>query len=105
MVLPFLYHNAFPFDNLNNLTFLGFIKIIIIIIIRMNKKNSNRSLSLKPPPDLTLLFNQFINAIPENSSDPENTIQSKYYDIVELQQLKIPSKEQALSCLIFIPAH
>ena len=53
---------------------------------------------MKLPSDLTLLFNQFNNAIPENrSSDPENVIQSKYYDIDELQKLKIPNKENSLS--------
>ena len=52
---------------------------------------------MKPPPDLALLFNQFNNTIPENRSDPENVIQSKYYDIDELQQLKIPNKEKSLS--------
>ena len=60
-------------------------------------KNLNSSLVLKPPPDLALLFNQFNNAIPENRSDPENVIQSKYYDIDELQKLKIPNKENSLS--------
>ena len=52
---------------------------------------------MKLPPDLTLLFNQFNNAIPENRRDPENVIQSKYYDINELQKLKIPNKENSLS--------
>ena len=50
---------------------------------------------MKPPPDLALLFNQFNNVIPENHSDPENVIQSKYYDIDELQKLKIPNKENS----------
>ena len=59
-------------------------------------KNSNSSLILKLPV-LALLFNQFNNAIPENNNDPENVIQSKYYDIDELQQLKIPNKEKSLS--------
>ena len=36
-------------------------------------------------------------SISENDSDPQNVIQSKYYDIDELQQLKIPNKEKALS--------
>ena len=76
----------FPFGNLNNQKFLGFVN-------NNNdnnneSKNSNSSLILKPPPDLALLFNQFNNAIPENNSDPENVIQSKYYHIDELQQLK-----------------
>ena len=30
-------------------------------------------------------------------SDPENVIQSKYYDIGRLKQLKIPNKEKSLS--------
>ena len=56
------------------------ITIIITIIIIRNQKIQIVSLILKPPPDLALLFNQFNNAIPENNSDPENVIQSKYYD-------------------------
>ena len=85
----------FPFGNLNNQKFLGFVN-------NNNdnnneSKNSNSFLILKPPPDLALLFNQFNNAIPENNNDPENVIQSKYYDIDELQQLKIPNKEKSLS--------
>ena len=59
--------------------------------------NLNSSLLLKPPPDLTLHCNQFNNAIPENRSDPENVVQSKYYDIDELQKLTIPNKENSLS--------
>ena len=97
MVLPFLYHNGmlFPFANLNNQKFLRF--------VNNNNDNNNKSKSsksfliVKPPPDLALIFNQFNNAIPENNNDPENVIQSKYYDIDELQQLKIPNKEKSLS--------
>ena len=59
-------------------------------------KNSNSSLILKLPV-LALLFNQFNNAIPENNNDPENVIQSKYYDIDKLQHLKISNKEKSLS--------
>ena len=54
------------------------------------KQKLNSSLLLKLPPDLALLFNQFNNAIPENRSDTENVIQSKYYEIDELQQLQFP---------------
>ena len=94
----------FLFGNLNNQKFLGF-----IIIINNNNdnnnnnnnnnksKNSNSSLILKPAPDQALLFNQFNNAIPENISDLENVIQSKYYGIDELQQLKLPNNEKSLS--------
>ena len=82
----------FPIGNLNNEKILG--------VVNNNNdnnksKNSNSSVILTPP-DLAPLFNQFSNAIPENNSDPENVIQSKY-DIDELQQLKIPNKEKSLS--------
>ena len=83
----------FPFGNLNNQKFLGFVNTNND---NNESKNSNSSPTLKSPPDLALLFNQFNNAIPENNSDPENVIQSKY-DIDELQQLKIPNKEKSLS--------
>ena len=82
----------FPFVDLNNQKFLGFINDN-----NNESKNSNSSLILKPLPDLALLFNHFNNAIPENNSDPENVLQSKYYDIDELQQLRIPNKEKSLS--------
>ena len=80
----------FPFGNLNNQKFLGFVHNINDN--NNESKNSNSSLILKPPPDLALLFNQFNNAIAENNSDPENGMQSKYYDFDELQQLKTLNK-------------
>ena len=79
-------------NNRNFLTFIGDNNTI-----SNETKFLNSSLLLKPPLDLALLFNQFNNAIPENGSDPENIIQSKYYDIDELQQFKIPNKEKPLS--------
>ena len=71
--------------------------VIIILFTSSETKDLNNSLLLKPPPALALLFNQFDNAIPENRSDLENVIQSKYYDINELQNIKIPNKENSLS--------
>ena len=91
-------NTLFPFGNLNNQNFLNFIGNNDTVT-SSETNNLNSSLLLKPPPDLTLLFNQFNNAIPENCSDPENVIQSKYYDIDELQKLKIPNKENSLSLL------
>ena len=92
----------FPFGNLNNQKFLGFINNNNNNNINNDNNNnininnkelevSNSFLILKPPPDLARLFNQSSNAIPENNSVPENVIQSKYYEIDELQQLKIPN--------------
>ena len=89
-------NTLFPFGNLNNQNFQTFIGNKKTIT-NSETKNLNSSLLLKPPRDLTLLCNQFNNAIPENRSDPENVIQSKYYDIDELQKLKIPNKENSLS--------
>ena len=89
-------NTLFPLGNLNNQIFLNFIGNNNTIT-SSKTNNLNSFLLLKPPPDLALLFNQFNNAIPENRSDPENVIQSKYYDIDELQKLKIPNKENSLS--------
>ena len=83
-------NTLFPFGNLNNQNFLNFIGNNNAIT-SSETKNLNSSKILKPPPDLALLFNQFNNAI------PKNVIQSKYYDIDELQKLKIPNKENSLS--------
>ena len=88
----------FPIGNLNNEKILGFVNNNND---NNKSKNSNSSVILTPP-DLAPLFNQFSSAIPENNSDPENVIQSKY-DIDELQQLKIPNKEKPLF-FILIPA-
>ena len=72
----------FPFGNLNNQNFLNFIGNNNTIT-SSETKNLNSSMLLKSPPDLARLFNQFNNTIPENCSDPENVIQSKYYDVDE----------------------
>ena len=52
--------------------------------------NSENSLLLKPSENLKLLVNQFNNNVsPEDNTDPEDVFQSKYYDIDELQTMKI----------------
>ena len=53
--------------------------------------------SLKPPSDLALLYDQFNNTSPEKSNDPENVVNSKYYDIDQIQTLKFPNKHKSLS--------
>ena len=59
--------------------------------------NIEGSLLLKPSEDLKLLVNQFNNnASPEDNTDPENVVQSKYYDIDKLQTMKIPNKDKSL---------
>ena len=51
---------------------------------------------MKPSENLKFLVNQFNNnASPEENTDPENVVQSKYYDIDELQTMKIPNKDKS----------
>ena len=60
--------------------------------------NNEASLLLKPSENLKLLVNQFNDdASPESNIDPENVVQSKYYDIDELQTMKIPNKDKSLA--------
>ena len=61
------------------------------------ENDHNTSLLLKPSPNLELLVNQFNNATPENNNDPEKTFSSKYYDIDEMHNIKIPQKNKSLS--------
>ena len=44
-------------------------------------------------------MNQLNNAFPEDNNDPENVIQSKCYNINELQNMKIPNKDNLLTLL------
>ena len=61
------------------------------------ENDHNSSLLPKPSPNLELLVNQFNNATPENNNDPEKISSSKYYDIDEMHNLKIPHKNKSLS--------
>ena len=61
------------------------------------ENDQNSSLSLKPSSNLELLVNQFSNATPENSNDPEKVCTSKYYDIEEMHNTQIPHKNKSLS--------
>ena len=61
------------------------------------ENDHNSSLSLKPSSNLELLVNQFYNATPENSNDPEKVCSSKYYDIEEMHNIEIPHKNKLLS--------
>ena len=57
----------------------------------------NSSLSLKPSSNLELLVNQFNNATPENSNDPEKVCSSKCCDIEEMHNIKIAHKNKSFS--------
>ena len=45
-----------------------------------------------PPPNLALLFNQF-NDTSEQNGNPENVVNSRYFDIDEMQALKLHDKK------------
>ena len=54
------------------------------------ENDHDSSLPLKPSSNLELLVNQFNNATPEKSTDPEKT--SKYHDIEEMYNIEISHK-------------
>ena len=87
----------FPFNSLSsNKKFLACCTSTDSNIIQWKDLENNHasSLSLKPLSfngyhyHLKLLVNQFNNATPENSNDPEKISSSKYYDIEEIITLK-----------------
>ena len=51
----------------------------------------------QPPSDLAVLYNQFNNTSPEKNNDSDNVINSKYYDIDQIQTLKFPDKHKSLT--------
>ena len=61
------------------------------------ENDDNSLLSLKPSSKLKLLLNQFTNATPENSNDPEKISSSKYYYIEEIYNVEILHKNKLLS--------
>ena len=67
-----------------------------------DNENEFNNLVLKPPPSLSSLFNQF-NNIPQthDHKDPENVVRSKYYDLEEVQLMKILDKNSSRQCLLF----
>ena len=58
-----------------------------------NVSRKNSSIHLTPPPNLALLINQFNNTSPEQNVDPENVVNSRYFDIDEIQALKLHDKK------------
>ena len=90
--------SIFSFDCLNN-------KKLASLFTRQSEANnysfgSNKSsLLLNPSPKVTNLVNQFNNntIIDGNNNAADNFIHSKYFDIDEIQKLKILNKEKCLS--------
>ena len=65
---------------------------------KLDNMNSTSTLVLKQPANLSQLFNQFNNTTENHTNkDPDNAVQCRYYDIQEIQTLKIPNKSKSLS--------
>ena len=87
----------FPFGTLNNKTFNQYINSSNIQSKDIDQDNSC-NLVLKPPPNLKSLFNQFNNSSQiHDFIDPENGVSCKYYNLEEVQTMKIPNKKNSLS--------
>ena len=90
--------NIFPFGTLTNKDFISSITVTNSFSKSTNSNNDKESLlSLKPPSDLALLYNQFNNTSPERNNDPENVVNSKFYDTDEIQTLEYPDKHKFLA--------
>ena len=72
-----------------------FFLLVLNNYIEISNKNSFGL--LKPPPNLALLFNKFNNSSPKQQIDPENVVNSTYFDIDQIQSLKFSQKEKSLS--------
>ena len=88
--------HLFQFGTLDNKKFMHH------IVNSSNMKNDNKiefnNLVLKPPAGLSSLFNQFNNMLQTHDhKDPENVVRCKYYDLEEVQSMKIPNKNSCLS--------
>ena len=62
-----------------------------------NSDSNESCLSLKPPKNLSYLFNEFDPFSPDINNTPENVINSNYYDIDQLQALKEFTDKSSLS--------
>ena len=66
--------------------------------------NSTSTLVLKQPANLSQLFNQNNTTENHTNKDADNAVQCRYYDIEEIQTLKI-TKIKASPYLCFILMH
>ena len=93
MILGFVSHAVAIYfcSVLRKIKTLSLVSVIVTNLKTFVDQDS--SLFLKPSEHLKHLVNQFNNMSSQpdyiNSDDPENTVSSKYYDIDELQNLKI----------------
>ena len=83
----------FPFTTINNFKLYP----LLSDKIYCNSDSNESRLALKPPKNLSYLFNKF-NSVPSDiNNTPENIISSNYYDINQLQTLKEFTDKSSLS--------
>ena len=86
----------FSFGTLNNKTFNQYIHSSNIQNKDIDQNNSS-NLVLKPPPNLNSLFNQLNNSSQiHDFKYHENVVNCKYYNLEEVQTMKIPNKKNGL---------
>ena len=86
-----------PFGKLNNQNFKSF--VIFFTEASSNAKHNQESstLLLKPPPNVSLLFNQFNDLLAEsNRANRKNVINCNNYDIDYIQKIKTNSSSLSL---------
>ena len=85
----------FPFTTINNLFSDRFYS---------NSDSNESCLTLKPPKNLSHLFNEFNSFSSDINNTPENAINSNY-EIDQLQNLKEFTDKSSLSLFDLKPAH
>ena len=91
--------HIFPFNSMkSNKSFSMYVSSFHNNNKPLKTLNNERSLWLKRSENLQLLVNQCNNnASPEDNTDSEDVLQSKYYDIEELQSMKIANEDKSLA--------
>ena len=88
--------DLFPFTAINNF------KLYSLLSYKFycNSDSNESCLTLKPPKNLPLLFNEFNSFSSDINNTPENVINSNYYDIDRLQTLKEFADKSSLSLFL-----
>ena len=77
---------------------MSFIRENLTDSLKLDNMNSTSTLVLKQPANLSQLFSQFNNTTENHTSKvPDNAVKCRYYDIEEIQSLKILNKSNSLS--------
>ena len=85
--------DLFPFTMINNFKFYS----LLSGRFYCNSDSNESWLALKSPKNLSHLFNEFNSFSSDINNNPENVVNSNYYDIDQLQTLKEFSDEGSLS--------